>query len=129
MPTVHTALEQVQFGWAYVVIAEAVDWALACVMMLTVAVVMACVVVAFAEAEEEELASALTMLWEDPEVSAVDAAEVWALALPAVSGNHLKYFGKGKGQDQCAGRVNNCKRLQLQVAREREAAVRMVTCA
>jgi tellurite resistance protein len=46
---------------------------------------MACVVVAFAEAEEDELASALTRLWEDPEVSAEDAAEVWALALPVVS--------------------------------------------
>ena len=53
--------------------------------MLTVAVVMACVVVAFAEADEEELASALTMLCGDPEVSAEDAAEVCALALPAVT--------------------------------------------
>ena len=57
---------------------------------------MACVVVAFAEAEEDELASALTRLWEDPEVSAEDAAEVWALALPAVSGNLLESLRRGK---------------------------------
>ena len=61
-------------------------------MIWVVAVAMACVVVAFAEAEEEELASALTMPCEDPDVSAVEAAEVWALALPAVRGSHLKCF-------------------------------------
>ena len=105
----HTTLQYLQFGGAYVVSAEAVAWALAWVRIWTVAVVMACVVVAFAEAEEEELASALTRLWGDPEVSAVDAAEVWALALPAVSGNCLKYFRKGNRQDQAGSTtVRDC---------------------
>eukprot|EP00891_Asterochloris_glomerata_P002700 jgi/Astpho2/2700/Aster-x0121 len=75
---------------------------------------MACVVVAFAEAEEDELASALTRLWEDPEVSAEDAAEVWALALPAVSGNLLESLRRGKSPTVAVPDISKCKSIQLQ---------------
>ena len=118
-------------GLAYVVSAEAVDWTLACVMIWTVAVVMACVVVAFAAAEEEELASALTMPWEDPEISAEDAAEVWALALPAVSGNHLRYsdLKGGTGRISAQAGSTTVRDCSCMYARGEAAAVRTVPCA